>query len=830
MGREEITQSIIRLSQQAEAAAEDGDLPHAIQTAFTACELAETNLGRDDPLHADCLQELAVLLLRTAQEIGTQEAIRLLKQVLGIRVSLYGDRHPSLADTFMQLGQAQRQAGDRESAETSLVQALQIRLHAFGTDSPAVQDAIKPLTDLYLETNLMGSGMSPMELQLKELTSDWDLHRVRQSPLLEMIEFSLNNIPDMIESREEIESFLLQSCYRLQHLLDSLEERAVGAEPPQESFKETSSGASSDLEKGLPISGPPTNNLGNLSLEEKTGPAELVRYPALDAPERTPINQKFSLTVGLWLEAPEPGVASVVVQDTGIQLPEVELVLRAPGFEISDGGSNTRLLTVQREEDSEIRFVLTPTRLGDGELRVDFYQFNKRLATLRRTLLVFDPEAPPVEISPPGSLAERLKPAIDVAGPSLPSHVIAGPSLALTTSPTGPVPDLELNVQIESWERRAIRFSLNGGPRPGGGYHYHYQDAGRIDLTGVIPLINSPDADTIPVELTSVYQELGELAHLGLGNTRAVGSARRQKPLVAVADRKHAEGRLTAIGNDLWDHFISDSLKQEYWKFKKFAQSLLITTNEPWIPWEMVRPYRINRKGQRKQDPFWCQQFAISRWLAGPGYADRLELRSGLARPVSPQQVDLPAVSGELEYFDRLVKLQPGITPLPPIHQRNEAISWLNQGNFTLAHFACHGAFVPGQPDASAIELSGGALRPSDIQINYEKAGQRPLIFVNACHGGRSQVALTGIGGWARALIQAEVAAFLGAQWEVHDKLALEFMQTFYTELLKEKTSLAEAVRKARETIRKRAPYNSTWLAYILYANPEMGIQEAENA
>ncbi len=51
--------------------------------------------------------------------------------------------------------------------------------------------------------------------------------------------------------------------------------------------------------------------------------------------------------------------------------------------------------------------------------------------------------------------------------------------------------------------------------------------------------------------------------------------------------------------------------------------------------------------------------------------------------------------------------------------------------------------------------------------------------------------------------------------------LALQFAKTFYTAFLRDNQSIAEAFRQAREDIRQAAPYNSTWLAYTLYADPE---------
>ncbi|OYD89700.1 hypothetical protein CDG76_34535 [Nostoc sp. 'Peltigera membranacea cyanobiont' 210A] len=67
-------------------------------------------------------------------------------------------------------------------------------------------------------------------------------------------------------------------------------------------------------------------------------------------------------------------------------------------------------------------------------------------------------------------------------------------------------------------------------------------------------------------------------------------------------------------------------------------------------------------------------------------------------------------------------------------------------------------------PSNSAIKLSHGIVRPSDIRVRFGGRRPRPLLFINACHGGRSEFSFTGLGGWAERLVtEARVAVFVGA-------------------------------------------------------------------
>lgn len=47
--------------------------------------------------------------------------------------------------------------------------------------------------------------------------------------------------------------------------------------------------------------------------------------------------------------------------------------------------------------------------------------------------------------------------------------------------------------------------------------------------------------------------------------------------------------------------------------------------------------------------------------------------------------------------------------------------------------------------------------------------------------------------------------------------MAVLFAKSFYTALLRDKFPIAQAFRHAREEIRRAKPYNSSWLAYVLY-------------
>ncbi|HEY9632069.1 MAG TPA: CHAT domain-containing protein [Coleofasciculaceae cyanobacterium] len=500
---------------------------------------------------------------------------------------------------------------------------------------------------------------------------------------------------------------------------------------------------------------------------------KLVRYPNLDCPDHALVNQKFSLFAQLLIDPPELGIEAVEVEDTDVleQLPEVEVVLRVRGFDIED--SNTKVTQVKRDDDSEVRFSLIPRRIGEQQIRIDFYQHGRRLGTARHNVLVVE----------------------ELVNVDLP-QVNRPMSIELRTLPASSPPDLELCVELDRHDGRTLYFTLHSTK---GAVGYHHTKVGQVTLQGS------------PLEkMQAVYQEMSRLA-----------------APVKPEEKALAERRLATLGHNLWDELIPDKLKQEYWRFKSYVKTFLITSDEPWVPWEVLKPYRYHNDGEREDNPFWCQQFALSRWLSGPGTTDELLL--GAARPVAPNQVNLLSVQEEVAFIRHLHDLHTGITVLEPFSACLDVLDWLETGKFSMLHFACHGMFDATSPDNSAIKLTDGILRPSDIQIRFGGQRPRPLLFINACHGGRSEFSFTGLGGWAEQLVtKARVGAFVGAMWEVNDGLALQFAQRFYTELLKNNETISEAFRKAREEIRQLAPYNSTWLAYALYSDPEGRFKEAQ--
>jgi hypothetical protein len=262
-----------------------------------------------------------------------------------------------------------------------------------------------------------------------------------------------------------------------------------------------------------------------------------------------------------------------------------------------------------------------------------------------------------------------------------------------------------------------------------------------------------------------------------------------------------------------------------YEKAAESTATMLVYTDEPWIPWELVKPW-----GGRLPDSasdFLCARHDFSRWYlnpAGRGAPGRVRARTlgGVIRPTG-----LPAVHREAAYLRRLPLAWQPIKLFQPMPRRSEdVLRMLESGRVNVLHFATHGR-LPRDPYASPAILLGRSVLEVDaivgpgVSAGIRKAA--PFVFMNACHAGRRQPGLSRVDGWAERFLEFGASAFIAASWEIADDLAADFAAAVY-DLLRGGASLAAAVRAARAGLRASSPDNSTWLAYCLYSHPSAAV------
>jgi hypothetical protein len=245
------------------------------------------------------------------------------------------------------------------------------------------------------------------------------------------------------------------------------------------------------------------------------------------------------------------------------------------------------------------------------------------------------------------------------------------------------------------------------------------------------------------------------------------------------------------------------------------VRSLLIQSDDPWIPWEILCVPETPG-GEAADGPFLCEAFALTRWLSG--------VRQTLSLPVQriavvvPRDSDLPQAEGE--YEDLLALAREETRRVERIPARlSDLQKAFHQGEHDGWHFTGHGTHRESDPDLSSLWLEEDEeLTPVHLSGKARKLGlKRPLVFLNACSSGKSGLSLAGAGGWAPHFLKAGAGCCIGTLWPIDDGPARAFARAFYRSFIAG-APIAEAVWSARREIRSEG--NPTWLAYTAFAHP----------
>jgi CHAT domain len=280
---------------------------------------------------------------------------------------------------------------------------------------------------------------------------------------------------------------------------------------------------------------------------------------------------------------------------------------------------------------------------------------------------------------------------------------------------------------------------------------------------------------------------------------------------------EEAESELAGLGQSLYRELFPGEMRKAYRRFRD-VRTVQITSDEPAIPWELIKPYDDEQE-EILDDDFFCLRFQLTRWRHGRTPVSAFPVRK-LACIGSDE---LPKAAQEREVLTGLAARHQGVENASPRSAlRRDVEKLLEKGGCDLLHFVGHGEFDPGQVNESKIVLKDQPLRvrhlTGAVQTRLKK--DRPLIFLNACRVGRQAWSLTGLGGWVEAWVRTcGCGAFLGPQWAVGDSQAYEFARVFYGELERGGT-LGEAALEARREVHRNHPARTTWLAYAVYGHP----------
>jgi len=336
------------------------------------------------------------------------------------------------------------------------------------------------------------------------------------------------------------------------------------------------------------------------------------------------------------------------------------------------------------------------------------------------------------------------------------------------------------------------------------------------DLELGILLDRSPTQVTLDFNLLAYDRELGfESRHFGPQRIEAEPH-RLFDFIYARASSllpEEESGFFADFGSYLSDLLLPEDLRSLLVSLSAPGRTLQIHSQEPWIPWELIRLDVLGQDAEVLPQLFLCEAFQLSRWLDRRAQPLRFPFESLALVIPDDSKLDVSREKDFLEKLQSQNRAVEQVKALPDVLRQA-----LASGRFDTLHFSGHGRPTD-LPDQAVIQLEElTEFTPVNLRGEARRLGEtRPLVFFNACSTGRGGFSLTGLGGWASHFLAVGAGAFIGTWWEIKNSKAGEFAQAFYEAFL-DGVPIARAVQRAREAIRSES--DGTWLAYTLYAHP----------
>ena len=277
--------------------------------------------------------------------------------------------------------------------------------------------------------------------------------------------------------------------------------------------------------------------------------------------------------------------------------------------------------------------------------------------------------------------------------------------------------------------------------------------------------------------------------------------------------------RIEAFGSELWSHAPA-VFRKAYWAiWDRYRRPLTFQfiTNEPNLPWELMRPVR---EDESEIHPPLALQHPVARWLEDYDGYMRNQVPPGGVFTIAPRyasvSLQLPRAQAESQQLVKsfaahaisgtradVLRLLETLPPEAPV---------------AVLHFAGHGQFVPGATSESSIKLEDGSLTAGEVKRPEVKLGKacRTLVFFNACDVGASGTLFGEVGGWASAFLSRQFGGFIAPLWSVEDEDAAVVADELLTGIVTQRQPIGEVLRAMRAKHGRTSP---TFYSYLYYGD-----------
>ncbi len=518
---------------------------------------------------------------------------------------------------------------------------------------------------------------------------------------------------------------------------------------------------------------------------------EILLYSTMEYPDTVSSNQEFAVQISLTPEFTNPdGEIDATGLTADWDFPErdswkIDVVMTAPAFNFRDG-RNSAVISLSREGDSTPAiFYLHAKPISRSDqispIHVTLWHKGTFLVKFNRYVMVNAARA--ANNTKPDTSPVKSRANIEILGSDFQS------------------PDLTV-------------YLLDG------------LDPNRPEESRLV--ITSPYLQTyerVFVKPAGMAEWLSEYyAKFAQEITRGVRPVEMSDPSVK---KNRVLSQLRGFGQQLYQQFAPPAFKTAFWRLQdklgSAFQTIQIYTNDPILPWELMRPCRADGSDLRD---FLGIEFKIARWHineAGNEY-DRppqfLPMRElVVVVPEYGGSLILPSQKQEitaLQLIEGCRKVPGKWAPLRRLFQN------FPQG---VIHFAGHGKV---KANARGIYEYSILLEDGDLDVlawrdlSTRKNRAHPFVFLNACEIGQSFKVANFVDGWAPAALEAGASGFVGGLWPLSDKGAAEFAIYFYHELKRRmfysSANLAEILRDTRRLFYENG--DPTFLAYVYYGDP----------
>lgn len=772
-------------------------------TMFSGESLAEESHSPESELEeAKTLKQQVITLYNQGRYA---DAIPVAKKVLMITEKYLGPEHPEVAQSLNNLASLYAELGSYAIAESLYQQALEIDEQTLGPEHPVVATDLNNLAVLY---DNMGAYVKAEPLYQRALA----IQEKTLGPEHPEVATTLNNLAVLYKSQGEYAKTeplyqralaihrKLGDRYGEGNILTSIGVVYVDLGQYQRAL--------AYYEQALAIARELGDIQGEVRILSNLGKVEIIRYPTIETPDQVPVGQKFSVQISLTEEkiTPEVEISQGTVTKDGqlsMQLPaqpeqdawDIDVALFAEGFTFR--GANTTTISLPRKGDSTPAiFFLTPKPINAPtqvrKLYATLWHKGKFLAKIMRDITVTSVTSPL-----PAKSALKQPKAATLPLLQLPSFT----------------PDLTVYI-----------------------LHAFNPDSPDTSLI----MINSPalqltvdkvmmDAE-VSVWLKTNYDRLSKTTARSVERFTESASVKPQK------DKNIA--RLKGFGKEVYQKFAPDAFKNVFWTLKDTLgaefDSIQIFTNDPILPWELMRPTRAD--GSDEQD-FLGMNFRIARWHVSQSATQLLESPPDILNlkdlvVIAPQYQGrqiLPHVADELEALQKFS----GFRRMPgrfEMLQQLFASAAFKEG---ILHFAGHGYVRTDQAGLIeyTIQLEDGELDVLTWQgLVSGKREAHPFVFFNACDIGRAHQFANFVEGWAPAILEGGASGYIGGLWPLGDQGAAEFAIHFYQHLLHElergPVVVADILRHTRKQFYENG--DPTFMAYVYYGYPDFHLNPSQ--